>query len=398
MQYREDKKGNNKLSILGFGCMRFPSSIPGMIDEKVTELLILSAFERGINYFDTAYIYPNSEQVLGSILERNSLREHIFLATKLPHQSCKKTPDFDRYLNTQLERLKTDYIDYYLIHNITSLAEWQRLVDLGIEAWISQKKQQGTIKQLGFSFHGSQAEFAPLLEAYDWDFVQIQYNYMNENYQAGRSGLVLAASKGLPVIIMEPLLGGKLAQGLPKQAKEALQKSDESLSPAEWALWWLWNQPEVTVVLSGMNALEQLEENVEFASSSKALSSSMDEPARTTIDKVVEIFNKSYKVPCTGCNYCLPCPKGINIPAAFAAYNTSYVFGWYQGVKAHTLSAGSTSDKPHYLADCTECGACARKCPQHIAIPEELKKARKRVEPKFLSSVMSVARKVLSKW
>lgn len=396
MQYRKDVRSGNELSVLGFGCMRFPSSVPGAIDEKATEKLILQALDQGINYFDTAYIYPNSEHVLGSIIERNAIREKMLIATKLPHQSCKKREDFDRYLSTQLERLKTDHIDYYLIHNVTSLAEWKRLLSLGIEVWISEQKRCGAIRQIDFSFHGSQAEFAPLLEAYDWDFVQIQYNYMNENYQAGKSGLLLVAEKGLPVIIMEPLLGGKLATGLPKGAKEVLQRADSSLSPAEWALRWLWDQPEVTVVLSGMNTADQIEQNAALAS--RVTPGSMNKEDQQAINHVIEVFNKSYKVPCTGCNYCLPCPKGINIPAAFVAYNASYVFGWYQGVKAHTLSAGSTSDKPHYLADCVDCGACAKKCPQHIAIPEELKKARRRVEPKFLAPIMSAARKSMSKW
>lgn len=396
MQYRSDNKSKNELSVLGFGCMRFPSSIPGAIDEKATEALILQALSEGVNYFDTAYIYPNSESVLGSIIERNNIRNRMFIATKLPHQSCKKPEDFDWYFNTQLQRLRTDYIDYYLIHNITSLAEWQRLIPLGIEEWIAAQKHAGTIGQIGFSFHGSQAEFEPLLNAYDWDFCQIQYNYMNENYQAGRAGLQRAAKRGLPVIIMEPLLGGKLARGLPRKANDLFKAADDSLSAADWALRWLWDQPEVTVVLSGMNAQEQLSQNAALASRVQAGSMSKEE--RKVIEQVVEVFNESYKVPCNGCNYCLPCPKGINIPAAFAAYNASYVFGWYQGVKAHTLSAGSTSEKPHYLASCTECGACAKKCPQHIAIPQELKKARKRVEPKFLAGIMSLARKAMSKW
>ena len=396
MQYRKDLRSGKELSVLGFGCMRFPNSVPGAIDEKATEKLILQALDEGINYFDTAYIYPNSEQVLGSIIERNALRDRMIIATKLPHQSCKTREDFDRYIHAQLQRLRTDYIDYYLIHNVTSLAEWERLCSFGVEEWIIEKKHAGIIGQIGFSFHGSQAEFEPLLNAYDWDFCQIQYNYMNENYQAGRSGLQLAAAKGLPVIIMEPLLGGKLATGLPRKAKDLLRAADTSLSDAQWAFRWLWNQPEVTVVLSGMNAADQLSQNAELAC--KVVPGSMNENEQSVIEQVIDVFNESYKVPCTGCNYCLPCPKGINIPAAFAAYNTSYVFGWYQGVKAHTLSAGATSDKPHYLADCTECGACAKKCPQHIAIPAELKKVRKRVEPKLLVGIMSIVRKSMSTW
>jgi predicted aldo/keto reductase-like oxidoreductase len=259
MQYRTDVKSGNKLSILGFGCMRFPRN------STQTEQLILKAVQEGVNYFDTAFIYGSSEEVLGNIIQKNNLRNNIFLATKLPLAKCKNYDDFDSLFKTQLERLHTDYIDYYLMHNLSDTALWEKLCALGIEKWIKEKKASGQIKNIGFSFHGIHDEFLKILDAYEWDFCQIQYNYINTNYQAGTAGLKRAAKKGLSVIIMEPLLGGKLANGLSKKAIGIFTKANSSLSPAGWALRWLWNQKEVTVVLSGMNEESQLWENIETA-------------------------------------------------------------------------------------------------------------------------------------
>lgn len=217
MQYRTDVKSGNELSIIGFGCMRFPRNLT-KIDINRTERLITEAVKNGINYFDTAYIYGESEEVLGQIIHRNNLRNNIFLATKLPIGKCNVYNDFEALFQTQLERLCTNYIDYYLMHNLSDTKLWNGLCELGIEQWIEEKKASGQIKNIGFSFHGIHNEFIKLVDAYDWDFCQIQYNYINTNYQAGTAGLKKAAEKGLSVIIMEPLLGGKLANGLPKNA------------------------------------------------------------------------------------------------------------------------------------------------------------------------------------
>ena len=372
MQYRRDNRSGNELSALGFGCMRLPKEVEA-------EKLILRALELGVNYFDTAYAYMGNEEMLGRIMTRNGIRERMLLATKLPHGKCRTLDDVKRMFETSLWRLQTDYVDYYLIHNVVELSAWTRLVDLGICEWIAEQKASGAIRNIGFSFHGAHDEFAGLLEAYEWDFVQIQYNYANENFQAGRAGLEEAERRGIPVIVMEPLLGGKLVDGLPKDAAAALRRANPEASLASWGLRWLWDQPGVTCVLSGMNALAQLEDNVAIASATEP--GSMTERERAAIDEAKAAFSRVFKVPCTGCNYCMPCPKGINIPATFAAYNESYAFGLFTGYMAHFMSAGAASDNPRFAADCVGCGACAAKCPQHIDIPARLRDARRRVEP-----------------
>jgi predicted aldo/keto reductase-like oxidoreductase len=296
--------------------------------------------------------------------------------------------------------LRTHYIDYYFMHNFTDLAQWERLRGMGVEAWLAGKKASGEIRRAGFSFHGAYDEFVKLIDAYDWDFVQIQYNYLNEHYQAGAHGLRYAARKDLPVFVMEPLLGGKLAE-LPKggaavlrgaaavrgaevqsaaaiQGAAAVQGARPGSTPVGWALNWVWNQPEVTVVLSGMNAPAQLEENLRLADRS-APGMFTDGDART-VQKLVEVINKTYKIRCTGCNYCLPCPKKISIPACFAAYNASYSSGWTTGIYQYMTTVGILTDSPHFASDCIQCGACEKKCPQGIAIRGELKRVKRRLQ------------------
>ena len=385
MQYREDKRNGNKLSILGFGCMRFPNRL-GAIDQEATENLILQAYERGVNYYDTAYAYPGSEEALGKALVKHGLRDKVHVVSKLPHSKTRSIDDVERFFATSLKRLQTDYLDYYLIHNIVDSVQWQRLIDMGIAEWIAEKKAAGAIRNIGFSFHGSLEEFKATLAAYDWDIVQIQYNYMNENYQAGREGLYLAAERGIPVVIMEPLLGGKLATGLPETARKAFELVNPDRHPATWGLRWLWDQPEVTVVLSGMNDPAQMEGNCTAADEAVPGCLSLDE--RAAYEVVREEFGKSYKVPCTGCNYCMPCPQGISIPACFAAYNTSYSIDWMTGMMGYLTSVGANGQDLHLVSDCIECGACKKKCPQHIDIPEELKEVRKRLQPNPFGSVL----------
>lgn len=393
MQYRTDPRSGNTLSVLGFGCMRFPSSALGRIDMKAAEALVLDAVEQGVNYFDTAYLYRGNEEAVGAILEEHNLRDRIFLATKLPHANCTAYEDFDRYFDEQKERLRTDRIDYYLIHNIMSCEQWERLVALGIGRWIAEKKSTGEILRIGFSYHGSQGDFGHVLDAYDWDFCQIQYNYVNVNYQAGRAGLKRAAEKGLPVFVMEPLLGGKLTGGLPPQAAAALKRADAQRTAAEWGLRWVWNHPEVTMVLSGMNEASQIAQNV--AAAERALPGAMTADELAVVDEVVRIFNDINKVPCTGCNYCMPCPKGLNIPGCFSAYNASYALGWYDGVKQYVLCSGGMGGDTRWASDCIECGACAKHCPQGIAIPEELKRVRKRLQPAIMPPALKVGSRFL---
>jgi predicted aldo/keto reductase-like oxidoreductase len=388
MQYRSDKKSGNKLSIMGFGCMRFPRNLT-QIDINKTEQLIVKAVEEGINYFDTAFAYGGSEVVLGQILVKNNLRDRIFLATKLPFTKCKTYNDFESLFQTQLKRLQTDYIDYYLIHNIGDTHSWKRLSELGIEEWIKEKKESGRIRNIGFSFHGIHDEFLKLLDIYEWDFCQIQYNYINTNYQAGTVGLKRAAEKGLPVIIMEPLLGGKLATGLPKKAVHLFKATHQSLTPAAWALRWLWNHKEVTVVLSGMNAMAQLEDNIETAKD--AIPDMLTAAERNTYESVLKIIEATYKVPCTGCNYCMPCPHNVNIPACFAAYNVSYTAGMVTGFTQYVTSTGLLDLQKNYAASqCEECGVCEKKCPQQIPITKSLKKVTKKMEPFWLGFALNI--------
>ena len=388
MQYRTDLKSGNKLSIMGFGCMRFTKNLT-QIDISKAEQLIVKAVQSGINYFDTAYAYGGSEDALGQILTKNNLRDRIFIATKLPLAKCRKYEDFDLLFKTSLDRLHTDYIDYYLMHNLGDVNTWERLCGLGIEKWIKEKKESGQIKNVGFSFHGIHREFLNLLDVYNWDFCQIQYNYINTDYQAGMAGLKKAAEKGFPVIIMEPLLGGKLAAGLPKKAIELFKSANSSLSPAAWALRWLWNQKEVTVVLSGMNEMSQLEENIEIAKD--ALLGMLTPEEEKVFDSVIKVINETYKVPCTGCNYCMPCPHNVNIPACFTAYNTSYTIGMFSGFHMYVASTGSLDPQKKYAAsNCTECGTCEKKCPQHIPIIQSLKNVRKRMEPFWLRPAISI--------
>jgi predicted aldo/keto reductase-like oxidoreductase len=385
MQYREDKVSGNKLSILGLGCMRFSRNM------AETERMILTAIDGGINYFDTAYVYPNSEETLGTILEKHKKRESVFIATKLPLIMCKGPEDFDKFFNKELERLQTDYIDYYLMHMITDSAQWETFTGWGIEQWIAEKKQTGKIRQIGFSFHGSCGEFLKILNAYQWDFCQIQYNYSNENYQAGKEGLKAAAAKGIPVIIMEPLLGGRLVTGLPKEAAALFSATEPSLSPAAWAFRWLWNQNEVTCVLSGMNTVTQMEDNLQSAENACSLTGM----ELAVYAEVVALLSRAYKINCTGCNYCMPCPKGINIPGCFAAYNTSFAHNFTTGLTQFLMSTAAMGKKPHSPRHCIECGKCESHCPQHLPIRKTLKQVARRMEPLPIRLGFSIVRRFL---
>jgi len=387
MQYREDKVSGNKLSMLGLGCMRFPR------DKAETERMVLAAIEGGVNFFDTAYIYPNSEKTLGEILTKHDKRKDVYIATKLPLMMCKSADDFDKFFNEQLGRLKTDYVDYYFLHNVSSFAQWDTFRKLGIEQWIEEKKKAGQIRRIGFSYHGSCNDFLKILDSYPWEFCMIQYNYYDENYQAGKKGLLAAAQKGVPVIVMEPLLGGRLATGLPKQAVRIFAEADPNLTPADWALWWLWNQSGVTVVLSGMSSTLIVESNLRSAQNFRTLT----DKESAVYDSMVEVFRESYKVNCTGCNYCLPCPKGINIPSCFSAYNTSYAQGLRSGIMLYATSTAAVTKNPTSPRLCNDCGKCEKACPQNLPIREDLKKVAGRLEPLPIRLGLSLIRRIISR-
>ena len=386
MNYRTDKYGN-QLSILGFGCMRFPQKM-GRIDMEETEREIMTAYQAGVNYYDTAYIYPGSEAALGEIFEKNNIREKVYIATKLPHYLIKSVADMDKLFTEELRRLRTDYVDYYLMHMLTDTDTWNRLNSLGIEEWIAQKKASGAIRQIGFSYHGNSEMFCNLVDAYDWDFCQIQYNYMDEHSQAGRRGLYHAHEKGIPVIIMEPLRGGKLVNRLPDTAKKIFEEYKIKRTPAQWAFRWLWNQPEITVVLSGMNSDEMVRDNIQTASTVEV--GELGEDEEQMLKQVVAAINAKMKVGCTGCGYCMPCPKGVDIPGTFAAYNRRYAEGKFWSfvdyVMCTTLRKNSTA-----ASNCVGCGKCEKHCPQHIEIRKCLKDAQKELE----TPIYKVVRKVV---
>lgn len=386
MQYRKDRLGND-ISILGYGCMRFSSGAGGINLEKA-EREVLEAYNSGVNYFDTAYIYPGSEVALGEILHRNNIREKVKIATKLPHYMLKNAESMEKYFQEQLTRLQTDYIDFYLMHMLTDIKTWDRLKEMGILQWLEEKKQSGAIKQIGFSYHGNSEMFMKLLDAYDWDFCQIQYNYMDENSQAGRVGLMHAYEKGIPVIIMEPLRGGKLVNNLPQEAKRLIQEHPKNRSAAEWAFRWLWNQEQVTCVLSGMNSMEMVKENVRVASDSHA--GEFTDEDNELLRKVSAAINSRMHVPCTACRYCMPCPKNVDIPGVFAAWNRQASEGKISALKEYFMNSGVRKDYTG-PANCIGCGKCEQHCPQHIQIRTEIKKAQKALE----GPIYKVAKKVL---
>ena len=379
MQYRKDRFGND-ISILGYGCMRFTKKGIGSTDLEKTETELLRAIELGINYFDTAYIYPGSETSLGQILAKNNLRSKVKIATKLPQYLIRNSESIDKYFSEQLSRLQTDYIDYYLMHMLTDIDAWNTLKKIGIEEWINQKKAQGAIRQIGFSFHGDSDMFLKILDAYDWDFCQIQYNYIDEVTQAGVKGLKAAAEKGIPVIIMEPLRGGKLVT-IPNDAKTVLAQSPRKWTAPELALRWLWNQKEVSCVLSGMNSLEMIEENCRIASDVKVDEFTQEDFELTK--KVKDIIQSKTKVGCTGCRYCMPCPKNVDIPSIFASYNSMYTESRVSALSDFIRVMGLRKDSA-FADQCVGCGKCEQHCPQHIEIRKQLKIADKKLRPWYI--------------
>lgn len=364
----------------------------GSFDVAKAEKEVLRAVELGVNYFDTAYLYVGNEACLGEILSRNHLWEKVHIATKLPQYKIASAEAIESCFQEELRRLQTDYIDYYLLHMLTDIASWERLEKLGIRDWIARKKQEGAIRQIGFSFHGNTEMFLKILNAYDWDFCQIQYNYMDENAQAGRKGLRAAAAKGIPVIVMEPLRGGRLVELLPEKARALMERHTPRRSPAEWALRWLWNQPEVTCVLSGMNSLEMVEENCRVASESRAGEFGPEEEA--LFEELRRIINEKMKVGCTGCGYCLPCPRGVDIPGIFRCYNELYTESRFAGWKEYVQVIGFRRE-PGFASQCVGCGKCRQHCPQGIDIPVLLKKAERAAFPPLHRAIVYPVRRFM---
>ena len=375
MLYRQAGKTGQRLSILGFGCMRLPiiGDKAHLIDEEKAQAMVDYAIRSGVNYFDTAYIYHSevpfqagrSEVFLGQALQRE--RRNIHLATKLPSWFVESRADMDRFLDQQLERLQTDHIDFYLVHGLSG-DMWNKVSQLGVTEFLDSALADGRIKHAGFSFHDEAPAFKPIVDAHDWSFCQIQYNFMDEDYQAGRAGLEYAAGKGLGVIIMEPLRGGGLAARVPQEVQAVWDKARAKRTPAEWALRFVWNRPEASVVLSGMSELGQMEENVRIANHGFANSLTAEELA--LIQEAKAIYTARTRVNCTSCGYCLPCPEGVAIPANFLQLNNLSIYrdrGSAEFFYFHILKEEQRASR------CEECGQCVELCPQHIPIPDMLK-------------------------
>ncbi len=389
MLYRKDRYGN-ELSQLGFGCMRFARSGGGIDIEKAKEQILL-AYENGVNYYDTAYIYPGSEEALGRILEETGLREKVNVATKLPHYTLRSIQAVEKTFREELTRLRTDYIDYYLMHMFTDYHEWENLLAMGIEDWIAEKKAEGSIRQIGFSYHGDTQMFLKILNAYDWDFCQIQYNYLDEHSQAGKEGLKAAHEKGIPVIIMEPLRGGKLID-LPSQALRIIEDSQRGYSAAEWGLRWIWDQEEPTVVLSGMNSAEMVIENTAIASRAKP--GDFTEEDHNTIGRIRQCIKEKMAVGCTGCRYCMPCPKGVDIPGLFHYYNLMQVEK-KTSVRFEFARNMGMRISPGFADQCVSCGKCESHCPQKIEIRKMIRKADSALRPLPYKIGINIARKYM---
>ena len=389
MLYRNDREGN-PISQLGYGCMRFTRK-GGRIDFEKAEREVMAAIEAGVNYFDTAYMYSGSEECLGRILEKNGCRDRVLIATKLPQYLIRSAKAIDKTFAQQLSRLRTDRIDYYLMHMFTDIMEWEKLKKLGMEQWFADRKAEGSIGQIGFSYHGGTDAFLEILDAYDWDFCQIQYNYLDETSQAGRRGLEAAAAKGIPVIIMEPLRGGKLVN-LPAKATEALRESGTGYTGAELGLRWLWDQPQVTCILSGMNSEEMVAENVRIASEAEAGCFTGEDFA--LVERIKAIIREKERVGCTACRYCMPCPAGVDIPANFHYYNMMFLDKKKSGRWEFFQNMGLRGEAG-FASQCVGCGKCEEHCPQQIPIREKLKEADRALLPLPYRAALAVARKVM---
>jgi len=366
MQYRRFGRLDWQGSALGFGCMRLPTvgGDRSQIDEALATRMVRYAIDNGVNYLDTAYPYHGgeSERFLGRALQ-DGYREKMRLATKLPVRMVERTEDFDRFLNEQLSKLQTEQIDYYLFHGLRA-PRWQTVQELGLLREAERALADGRIRYLGFSFHDSFELFKEILDSYDgWTFCQFQYNYMNEEYQAGTAGLEYAASKGLATVIMEPLLGGKLAN--PPAPVQALWDSAlQQRSGVEWALQWLWNKPEVSVVLSGMSAMAHVEENV--ASAERSGVGLLGEEELALVEQVRQQYEALCPIPCTGCGYCMPCPNGVDIPRVFATFNNGVMYNAFDEARHRYVRMSEESR----ASACIACQQCEDLCPQDIPISE----------------------------
>ncbi len=383
MQYRKFGKLDWKVSALGFGAMRLPltGTDPAGVDESEAIRMIRYAIDHGVNYLDTAYYYHlgQSERVVSRAL-RDGYRQRMKLATKMPVRNIESAADFDRYFNEQLERLQSDKVDFYLLHGLNGRS-WAKVRDLGVIRWAEDKMAKGRFDYLGFSFHDDYEAFKGIINDYDnWTLSQVLYNYIDVDNQAGRRGVEYAASKQLAVVVMEPLRGGLLGREPPEKVAKAWESSAKNRSRVEWAFQWVWNQPEISVALSGMSTMQQVVENVASADRSGPRTLTADELA--VIDRVREAYSGSSPIPCTSCGYCQPCPSGVDIPTIFQIYNESIIYD--DPRRGRGRYRGPDGLKEEQRADqCIECEECLEACPQKIPIPEWLKKAHALLGPRL---------------
>ena len=381
MRYRRLGKTNLETSILGFGAMRLPmvgdpGGLAGFdpkipIDETRADNMVQYALDKGVNYFDTAYGYHGgkSETYIGKVLY--PVRTKVLVASKLPVWNIKKTEDFERVFEEQLGKLRTDYLDVYLVHGINSI-HWEKMKQLGVLEFIGKLKTDGRIRAAGFSFHDEIKVFKQIIDAYDWDVTQIQYNFYDRDYQAGREGLRYAAERDIGVIVMEPLRGGKLVNRIPDEAQKIWNSAPVRRSPVEWAMRWVWNHPEASVALSGSSSLEQIKENIDAVRDAEPNSLTAEE--LELFAGVCGVYRSKLKVNCTSCAYCIPCPNGVDIPSNFQLYNEMFLFDDKEFSPFFYKNMMENSQKG---TNCVECGVCMEKCPQKIDIVKELKEAVK---------------------
>ena len=379
MQNRLIEKTGDEISPLGFGAMRLPLK-NGKIDRELAREQIYHAIDNGINFIDTAYLYGDSETFLGEVLQ-GEYKNKVKLCTKLPAINIRKYEDMEKILDEQLNRLQRDSIDYYMIHAV-DLKAMNRLLKKDLLKFINKAKRDGKINHVGFSYHGPKEEFEIILDGYDWDVVMVKYNYFDENVQAGMEGIEYAASKGMGVFVMEPLKGGILAGKMPDESEEIFRKANPNKSNAEWALEWVLNNRNVTCVLSGMNSIDQIDENIRIANNITPLSLSFED--METIELVKRVLRNSLKINCSTCGYCMPCPQGVNIPECMKIYNEKYLFGhkgmFNQSFMDYYQYVGGIMGNSGNAGKCNGCGKCLRKCPQKLDIIEELKKVKKEFE------------------
>lgn len=397
MLYRTMPKNGDRLSVLGFGAMRLPMNEDGSINEEKAMAQVRYAIDYGVNYIDTAWPYHmgESEPFLARALA-DGYREKVRLATKLPIWMVSSREDMDRFLNAQLERLNTEHIDYYMVHGLTG-GSWDKMRGLGVEDFLDRAKADGRIINAGFSYHGNGRDFPGIVDDYDWDFCQIQYNFLDEKNQAGTEGLEYAASKGLGVIVMEPLRGGNLADPVPVEVQEIWDEAPIKRSAAEWALRWIWNHPEVTVVLSGMNEESHIEENLRIAD--KGEPESLTGTELQLVGRVESKYREIMKAGCTGCRYCMPCPASVDIPVCLEVYNNLCMFR--NEMKSKMMYATrlacivSADNEPHFASQCVKCGKCLEACPQHLPIPDLLEEVVRDLEGADLQARVEMAKRML---